>query len=87
MVCVVVIFKLLTLSSEQLVCFIRVLFADSDSGVKIEKKHTQYAVVYCYRVAYLSVGFPKSVRLNIIMFMYSPIFFVPCLIIDQLHVT
>ena len=68
LVCAVAIFYLFTLSSQHLVFFSRVFFADSDSGVTFGRK-TQYAVVYCYCFAYLFVGFPQSVRLNIIMFM------------------
>ena len=68
--------SVLTLSSEHLVCFSRIFSADSDSEVKVERK-TQYAAVYWYWFAYLYVGFPQLVRLNIIMFMSSPILFMP----------
>ena len=55
LVCVVVIVQILTLISQHLVCFSRISFADSDSGVKVEEKHNTPGLIVITLLIYLSV--------------------------------
>ena len=86
LVCVVTRVYILTLRSKHLMCSSYILLAESDSGVKVKKNHYTWGCIVIATLIASSV-FPKTVRLNIIMFMFLSILYVPLFLISQLHLT
>ena len=85
LVCVVARVYLLTLNRKHLLCFGCIFLAESNYGVSVEKKATWGCIFIATLIS--PSFFIKTVRLNIIMFIFLSIIYMPLSLISKLHLT